>query len=204
MAEACLWRDCRFGGSESAYSPTWNLMMYRTMNMFRIFAFIGAVMLLTGPFSLLKAQVDDEALSEEELNSALVYEFNKDFDVVFEGVQKGLVNAGYEVDYASKRKKLIESKFKILAPKDDFFDIMEQYGRIPYVRSPSWENGRTLVTVRLEETGGGTTITVQAQLSAYEKRFLNKWLYWASNGVLEEEALQAIVAAVDSESGSEL
>ena len=81
---------------------------------------------------------------------------------------------------------------------------MEQYGKIPYVRSPSWKNGRTLVTVKLEENGTGTTITVQAQLSAFEERFLRKWLYWASNGVLEEEALQAIVTAVESEDGSEL
>ncbi|MCB0712965.1 MAG: hypothetical protein KDD67_11605 [Ignavibacteriae bacterium] len=174
------------------------------MKMFRTFAFVGAMLLFTGAFSLLSAQVDDEALSEEELNSAIVYEFDKDFDVVFQGVQKGLVDAGYEVDYASKRKKLIETKFRILAPEDDFFDIMEQYGKIPYVRSPSWKNGRTLVSVRLEENGSGTTITVQAQLSAYEGRFLNKWLYWVSNGVLEEQALSAIVAAVDAESGSDL
>ncbi len=174
------------------------------MKMIRTFAFIGALVLLTGSFSILKGQVDDEALTEEELNTALVYEFDKDFDVVFEGVKKGLEAAGYEVDYASKRKKLIETKFKVLAPEDDFFDIMEQYGKIPYVRSPSWKNGRTLVTVKLEENGTGTTITVQAQLSAFEERFLRKWLYWASNGVLEEEALQAIVTAVESEDGSEL
>ena len=120
-------------------------------------------------------------------------------------LKKGLVAAGYEVDYASKRKKLIESKFRILAPEDDFFEIMEQYGKVPYVRSPSWKNGRTLLSVRLEENDGGSvTITVQAELSAFEERFLRKWLYWSSNGVLEEEALAAIVTEVDSEEGSEL
>ena len=175
------------------------------MKMLRNLAVIAALALISGSFALLNAQVDDESLSEEELNSALVYEFDKDFDVVFEGVKKGLADAGYEVDYASKRKMLVESKFKILAVDDNFFETMEQYGKIPYVRSPSWKNGRTLVSIRFEENTAGTvTITVQAELSAFEERFLRKWLYWASNGVIEEDVLQSIVAAVDAEDGSEL
>ena len=181
------------------------MITHRAMKTFRTLAFFGTCILFAGSFTLLNAQIEDESLSEEELNSALVHEFYKDFDIIFEGVKKGLEAAGYGIDYASKRKKLIETKFQILTADDDFFDIMEQYGKIPYVRSPSWKNGRTSVSVRLEENDDGSvTITVQAELSAFEERFLRKWLYWPSNGVIEEETLKEIVTAVDAEEGSEL
>jgi len=41
-------------------------------------------------------------------------------------------------------------------------------------------------------------------LSAFEERFLRKWVYWPSNGILEEEVLQSIITAVEAETGSEL
>ena len=163
------------------------------------------LMTLAGAVSA-AAQVNDESLSDEEKPSALLYEFSKDFDVVFEGVQKGLIDAGYEIDIASKRKKEVSTKFKILSPgEDDFFDNMEPYGEVPYVRSPSWKDGRVSLTVRFEETGSGTVmITVSGELSGFEERFLRKWLWWTSNGVLEEAALQSIVTAVDGAEGSDL
>jgi hypothetical protein len=150
---------------------------------------------------------DDSGIAEEDRTSALVYEFNNDFDIVFEGVKRGLDAAGYEVGYASKRKKLVESKFKILTPEgSDFFDIMEQYGEIPYIRSPSWRSGRVLITTRFEETGSGSImVTVTAELSAYEERFQNNWVYWNSNGIVEEEVLGAIIVSVqETAEGSDL
>lgn len=170
------------------------------MKTFRFLVLAGVLTLLGGLSSSLQAQVNEgEGLTEEQKSSALLYEFEKDYDVVFKGIQQGLVDAGYEVYYKSKRRNLVESGFKILAPEDDFFDIMEQYGKIPYVRSPSWKNGRTKISVTLEETGSSIIIKVQAEMSAFEERFLNKWLYWPSNGVIEEDVLQAIIAAVDAE-----
>ena len=170
------------------------------MKTFRFFILAGTLAFLGAIFSDLHAQVNTgEGLSEEEKSSALLFEFEKDYDVVFKGIQKGLVDAGYEVSYKSKRRNLIESGFKILAPEDDFFEIMEQYGEVPYVRSPSWKNGRTKISVTLEETGSSIIIKVQAEMSGFEERFLNQWLYWPSNGVIEEDVLQAVIAAVEEE-----
>ena len=165
--------------------------------------------ILTLGVPALQAQtIDDEGIAEEDRTAALVYEFSHDFDVVFEGIKKGLANAGYEVGYASKRKKLVESEFKMLTDEDsDFFDVMEQYGKIPYIRSPRWRSGRVLITTRLEtnEETGMVTITVTAELSAFEERFQNNWVYWNSNGILEEQVLESIVQAVDAEAeGSDL
>ena len=165
------------------------------------------MMTFVGATALNAQTTDDAGIAEEDRTSALVYEFNNDFDIVFEGIRQGLDAAGYEVGYASKRKKLIESKFKILTPEgSDFFDIMEQYGEIPYIRSPSWRSGRVLITTRLEETGSGTIlVTVTAELSAFEERFQNNWIYWNSNGILEEEVLGTIITAVqETAEGSDL
>ncbi len=174
-------------------------------NLLRASAFLFALLI---SMPALQAQTtDDSGIAEEDRTAALVYEFNQDFDVVFAGVKKGLVDAGYEVGYASKRKKLIESEFQILTGEDDdFFDVMEQYGKVPYIRSPSWRSGRVLVTTRLETTEGGlVVITVTAELSAFEERFQNNWIYWNSNGILEELVLDAIVAAVEEQAeGSDL
>ncbi len=171
----------------------------------RLSAFLLFAFLLTAP--MLTAQVNQEGIEEEERTSALVYEFDADFDVVFDGVKKGLIAAGYDVDYASKRKKLVESQFKILAGEDDdFFEVMEEYGEVPYVRSPKWINGRAMVSVRFEEGASGTiTITVTAELSAFEKRFVNNWIYWTSNGLIEENVLTSIISTVEAASeGSDL
>ncbi len=170
------------------------------MKTFRFLVIAGIFALLGNLSSSLHAQVNKgEGLSEEEKASALLFEFEKDYDVVFKGVQQGLVDAGYEVYYKSKRRNLVESGFKILAPENDFFEIMEQYGKVPYVRSPSWKNGRVKISITLEETGSSIIIKVQAEMSAFEERFLNQWLYWPSNGVIEEDVLQAIIAAVEAE-----
>lgn len=165
--------------------------------------------ILTLGLPALHAQTtDDGGIAEEDRTAALVYEFNYDFDVVFEGIKKGLENAGYEVGYASKRKSVVESEFKMLTDEDsDFFEVMEQYGKIPYIRSPRWRSGRVLVTTRLEknEETGLVTITLTAEMSAFEERFQNNWIYWNSNGILEEQALEAIVQAVDETAqGSDL
>ena len=36
-------------------------------------------------------------------------------------------------------------------------------------------------------------------MSAFEERFLNKWVYWPSNGVIEESVLQSIIKAVEAQ-----
>lgn len=169
--------------------------------------FFPFLLLLLFASATATAQVNQEGIAEEDRTSALVYEFDADFDVVFDAVQKGLVEAGYEVQYKSKRRKLVESQFRILAGEDDdFFDIMEQYGEVPYVRSPKWVNGRAMVSIRFEENATGTVaITVTAELSAFESRFVNNWIYWTSNGLIEEEVLTAIISAVEaSTEGSDL
>lgn len=139
--------------------------------------------------------------SADTLGTALLYEFQKDYDVVFKAVKEALTSVGYDVNYASKKKNLIETSYKILAKDedDDFFDVMSEYGDVPYIRSPGWKNGRTKISVTFEQLQNGkVAVKVLAILSGFEARFTNQWHYWKSNGKLEEEAMNAIVASVEA------
>jgi hypothetical protein len=149
----------------------------------------------------MKAQEPDTTHSvnmADSLGSTLLNEYEKDFDVVFKAVKKGLEDEGYVVNYASKKRNLIETEFRILAGEDDFDEQMEKYGDVPYIRSPGWTVGRTKLTVEFERLENGKTgVKVQALMSGFEARFTNQWHYWRSNGRLEQSAMDAINAAVE-------
>ncbi len=139
------------------------------------------------------------APAADTLGSTLLNEFNKDFDIVFKAVKTGLESLGYEVNYASKKRMMVETSFKELAKEDNFFDVMEKYGDIPYIRSPGWTVGRTRVTVNFNQMDSNRVeVKVQAVMSGYEGRFTNQWHYWKSNGKIEQSAMDAIVAAVEA------
>lgn len=143
---------------------------------------------------------DNPQVAADTMGTALEYEFTKDFDVVFKAVKQGLEKAGYEVAYSSKKRLLIETAYKKFATEDDdFYEVMSVYGDVPYIRSPGWTVGRGKINVTFEQfEGNRVAVRVLAVLSGYEKRFTNQWHYWKSNGKLEEEALAAIVEAVDA------
>ncbi len=148
----------------------------------------------------LHAQVDTTkppAGQADSLGSALLNEYDKDFDIVFKATRSALESLGYTVSYASKKRHLMETEFKVLAEEDAFQDTMEVYGEIPYMRSPGWTIGRTKITIDFEQLDNGkVAVKVQAQLSGYEARFTNQWHYWRSNGKLEQDAMDAIDKAV--------
>ena len=107
------------------------------------------------------AQEDDDepaansvGASADTLGTALLFEFEKDYDVVFKAVKEALSSIGYEVSYSSKKRNLIETGYKGIANADNFFDVMEEYGEVPYIRSPGWRNGRTKVSVFFEQLEG--------------------------------------------------
>lgn len=136
--------------------------------------------------------------------SSIVAEYDMDFDNVFKVVKVALVELGYPENYASKKKKLIETAFRPMATQDDFFATMSEYGEVPYIRSPGWTVGRAKLMVNFEVLENGrVTVKVLAQLSGYEGRFTNIWHYWKSNGRLEQEAMDAINSAVDKEKAAE-
>lgn len=138
------------------------------------------------------------AILTDTLGAALLNEFSKDFDEVFKSVRTALEGSGYIVNYTSKKRKLIETEFRQLANPDNFYDEMEKYGDVPYLRSPGWTIGRVRVSVTFEQVDSARTgVKVLAQLSGYEERFTNMWHYWRSNGKIEEEVMNAIVATVE-------
>jgi hypothetical protein len=158
-------------------------------------------MMMIGSHGLLLAQPDTtkSQKSVDTLGSALLNEFNKDFDVTFKTVKTALEGLGYVVNYSSRKYKRIETDFHQLATEDTFDDVMEQYGDVPYMRSPGWTTGRAKLFVTFEAVDSNrTAVKVLAQLSGYEERFTNAWHYWRSNGKLEEEAMNAIVTAVEA------
>lgn len=131
--------------------------------------------------------------------SALLAEYPMEYDLVFKAVKTALESLGYPANYASKKRNLIESGFRILANEDNFNAVMPDYGEVPYIRSPGWTTGRAKVMVSFEQLEGRIGVKVLAQLSGYEERFTNVWHYWRSNGRLEQEAMDAINAEIDKE-----
>jgi hypothetical protein len=171
------------------------------MNFFR-FLFLPAIvvvaLVIAAPSA--NAQVDSaktEGMPTDSLGSALLNEYAKDYDIVFKATKTALEKLGYEVNFASKKRNLMETSFKVLAEEDTFIDEMEKWGEIPYMRSPGWTVGRTKVTVNFEQLDNGKiAVKVLAQLSGYEARFTNQWHYWRSNGRIEQDAMDAIDQAV--------
>lgn len=131
--------------------------------------------------------------------TALLQEFDKEFDLIFKSVRTALDSSGYIVNYQSKKKKLIETEFRQLAEEENFHEVMNKFGDVPYMRSPGWTIGRTKISVSFEQIDTArTAVKVLAQLSGYEDRFTNLWHYWRSNGKIEEEVMNAIIKEVES------
>lgn len=176
------------------------------MKLFRLFVPMALMMLALSAAPALRAQSDSSKQADDKvsapadtLGSMLLNEYDKDFDVVFKAVKTALEGEGYVVNYASKKRNLIETEFKILATEETFDDEMEKWGDVPYMRSPGWTVGRVKVTVEFERLDNGKTgVKVQALLSGFEARFTNKWHYWRSNGKIEQAAMDAITASVES------
>jgi hypothetical protein len=145
-------------------------------------------------------QADDKVSAPADtLGSMLLNEYDKDFDVVFKAVKTALESQGFVVNYASKKRNLIETEFKILANEDTFDDEMAKWGDVPYMRSPGWTIGRVKITVEFERLDNGKTgVKLQGLLSGYEARFTNRWHYWRSNGKIEQAAMDAITSAVEA------
>lgn len=158
------------------------------------------LLLLSAAPSTGYAQTDTTKKSANDtLNSALINEFPRDFDVTFKTVKAALETAGYVVNYSSKKYKRIETDFRQLASEENFNEVMDKYGDVPYMRSPGWTIGRAKLFLSLDPLDTNRTeVKVLAQLSGYEDRFTNTWHYWKSNGKLEEEAMDVIVAAMEA------
>jgi len=176
------------------------------MKHFRRFlpAFLLVGLLLAGAPELHAQRFDSNIVppetEQDTTGTALLQEFDRDFDVVFKAVRTALDSNGYKVNYASKKRKLVETEFKQLADEDNFHDVMNMYGDVPYMRSPGWTIGRTKVSVEFEQLDSTRTeIKVLAQLSGYEDRFTNLWHYWRSNGKIEEEVMNAIIKQVEED-----
>lgn len=134
----------------------------------------------------------------DTLGKPLLNEFDKDFDVTFKAVKTALERAGYVVSYNSKKYKRIETDFLKLADEDTFDEVMEQYGDVPYMRSPGWTTGRAKIFITFEQLDTNkTAVKLLVQLSGYEARFTNAWHYWQSNGKLEEVAMNFIVQTIE-------
>lgn len=132
--------------------------------------------------------------------SSVISEYEMDYDNVFKAVRAALIELGYPENYASRKKMLIETGFRQMVEGSDFFQVMSEYGEVPYIRSPGWTVGRAKMMVNFEKLENGkVTVKVLGQLSGYEDRFTNLWHYWKSNGRLEQEAMDAINSAVDKE-----
>jgi len=151
--------------------------------------------------NIAKAQTDDMNMNVvcDTLNCApLVFEFYKDYDQTFKAVKTALEGLGYIVNYSSKTRNLIETDYKVIANRDNFHDVMNEYGETPYIRSPGWKFGRAKVVVAFNVVGKKMITRVLSILSGYEDRISNSWHYWKSNGKLDDEASSAIVESVEA------
>jgi hypothetical protein len=183
------------------------------MNTPRLFALALSLVLALVAFAPAYAQEGDAPAAAtsptndnapvDTSGSSTIAEYDMDFDNVFKVVKAALIELGYPDNYSSKKKKMIETGFRQLVDGSEFFTVMSDFGEVPYIRSPGWTVGRAKMMVNFEVLENGrVTVKVLGQLSGYEERFTNIWHYWKSNGKLEQEAMDAINAAVDKEKAS--
>lgn len=167
----------------------------KNLRLYILGTLVVAFLLLSAPAY---AQEENPAAGKDTLGSALLYEFSNDYDLVFLKVKTVLTDLGYLVNYASKKRNLVETDFKQFATEDTFHDVMNLYGDVPYMRSPGWTIGRAKISVSFEAVDSVRTgVKILAQMSGFEARFTNIWHYWGSNGKLEQEVMAALIAVLE-------
>ena len=90
------------------------------------------------------------------------------------------------------------SDFCMLATGEDTTaDYMEQFGDLPRIRGGIWITGRIQYKVNVKEIGVRQTVMIlRAELSGFEEFITNRVYFWTSNGILERQMRDAIVAKV--------
>ena len=90
------------------------------------------------------------------------------------------------------------SDFCMLATGEDTTaDHMEQYGELPRIRGGIWITGRVQYKVNVKEIGVRKTVMIlRCELSGFEEFITNRVYFWTSNGILERQMRDAILAKV--------
>jgi len=92
------------------------------------------------------------------------------------------------------------SDFCMLATGEDTTaDYMEKFGELPRIRGGIWITGRIQYKVNVKEIGVRQTVMIlRAELSGFEEFITNRVYFWVSNGILEQQMRDAIVAKVEA------
>ena len=99
------------------------------------------------------------------------------------------------------------SDFCILAEGEDTTKAtIEKYSQVPRIRGGIWVTCRVQYKINVrEEEGGITKIILRAEMSGFEEFITAANHFWVSNGILERQMMETILAKVkkkQAESGN--
>lgn len=93
------------------------------------------------------------------------------------------------------------SDFCVLAQgTDSTKDVIKRYSDIPRIRGGIWSTFRIQYKFSLrEEEGNKTKIILRAQCSGFEEFITQETHFWNSNGILEKQMLERLLANIKKE-----
>lgn len=99
------------------------------------------------------------------------------------------------------RKGKYVSDYCVLAQGDDSTkSVIKRYSEVPRIRGGIWTTFRVQYTFNLrEEEGNKTKIILRAQCSGYEEFITQETHFWNSNGILEKQMMDRLLANVKKE-----
>ena len=100
------------------------------------------------------------------------------------------------VEEAGFYKGVYVSDFCVISTGEDTTrDFMEKFGEIPRIRGGIWITGRVQYKINVKEEGiRQTKIILRAEISGFEEFITNGVHFWVSNGILEKQMMDAILA----------
>lgn len=93
------------------------------------------------------------------------------------------------------------SEFCLLAQGTDTTkNVMKRYSEVPRIRNGMWSTFRIQYKINLKEEEGNTTkIILRVQFSGFEEYITQETHFWNSNGILEKQMMERILANVKKE-----
>ena len=165
----------------------------------RPLALIATLALLIAPSAATLAQ-DEAVILRDTLNASFGTVWSSMQDAMAEmACGKAQTNKVIEPeDELGFYKGQYISDFCMLATGEDTTaDYMEQFGELPRIRGGIWITGRIQYKVNVKEIGVRQTVMIlRAELSGFEEFITNRVYFWTSNGILERQMRDTIVAKV--------
>lgn len=132
--------------------------------------------------------------------------FKKPFPTVWKTVKKILADKGCQIESEKQNfdektetyKGNIRSEACVfVSGEDSTRDVLMQYGKVPMIRGGVWNSGRIQYTFAIKDLPDKTVqVVLTCEVSGYEAYITNQIHFWYGNGILENQMLETLKAAL--------